>query len=122
MKSAKTLIRERRHKRVRKKVEGTEGRPRLCVYRSNRHVYTQLIDDEMRETLVSASDFEVKKKRNISLTKNTNVKEAFEVGKLVARKALKKSIKRVSFDRGGFRYHGIVKSVADGAREGGLVF
>ena len=125
--------RNRRHKRVRARIEGTSNRPRLCVFRSANHIYCQLIDDGKKHTIVSASDLEIKEeKKNLPRrhTRRRGEKEArlkkvaiaFEVGKLIAEKALKKKIEKVVFDRGGFAYHGRVKALAEGAREGGLKF
>lgn len=109
---------KRRHRRVRVRVQGTTARPRLNVYRSNRHIYAQVIDDTVGVTLASASDVEIGDK-----LKGKNKSEvAQEVGKLLAKKALDKKVKQVVFDRGGRLYHGRVKSLADGAREGGLEF
>ena len=109
--------RERRHLRVRKKISGTAERPRLCVYRSNSNLYVQVIDDVAGNTLVQAStlDKEVK-------TKHANKEAAKEVGKLVAKRAIEKNIKSVVFDRGGYRYHGVIKELTESAREGGLEF
>ena len=107
------IARVRRHARVRKKVAGTSERPRLAVYRSNRHIYVQLIDDRAAATLASASDTEVE----VSKGKTDRAKE---VGKLIADRAKGAGIDRVVFDRGGRRYHGRVAAVAEGAREGGL--
>lgn len=104
---------ERRHKRVRVKISGTETRPRLSVYRSSSHLYAQLIDDERGVTLISAKDSEVKSGKN-------KTEKAFEVGKLLGDKAKEKGIFEVVFDRGIFRYHGRIKSLAEGAREAGL--
>ncbi len=104
---------ERRHKRVRAKVSGTEARPRLSVYRSVSHVYAQLINDEKGVTLVSAKDSEIKSGKN-------KTEKAFEVGKLLGGRAKEKGISEVVFDRGIFRYHGRVKSIAEGAREARL--
>lgn len=100
---------------MRKVVIGTAQRPRLSVFRSGKHIYAQLIDDSTGRTLVAASS------RNFG-KKDKKVNLAFEVGKLVAQKALEKKLKQVVFDRGGFAYHGRVKALADGAREGGLEF
>lgn len=105
-----------RRKRVRAKILGTSARPRLNVFRSLSHIYAQIIDDINGKTLVSANDLELKAKK----TKKTD--KAKEVGKLIAEKAQAKKIKQVVFDRAGFKYHGRVKAVADGAREGGLEF
>ncbi len=109
--------RERRHIRVRNKISGTAERPRLCVYRSNNNIYVQVIDDVKANTLVQAStlDKEVK-------TKHSNKEAAKEVGSLIAKRALEKNIKEVVFDRGGYIYHGVVKELAEAAREGGLEF
>lgn len=124
MKSINKTKREkrvRRHIRVRAKIKGTAQRPRLSVFRSNKHIHLQLIDDEKGKTIVSANDFMPKaaKKRKIKMTKS---KSAFEVGKALAELAKKKKIKNVVFDRGGYTYHGRVKAAAEGAREGGLNF
>jgi len=110
--------RGRRHARVRKKVAGTAERPRLAVYRSNRHIYVQLIDDRAAATLASASDAEVGNGAADGASGKTA--RAKEVGKLIAERAKGVGIDRVVFDRGGRRYHGRVAAVAEGAREGGL--
>ena len=109
--------RERRHIRVRTKISGTAECPRLCVYRSNKNLFVQIIDDVNQTTLVSAStlDKEVK-------TKHANKEAAKEVGALVAKRALEKNIKNVVYDRGGYIYHGVVKELAEAAREAGLEF
>jgi large subunit ribosomal protein L18 len=109
--------RTRRHIRVRTKVSGTAERPRLCVYRSNTNIYAQIIDDVAGNTLVSASTLDKSVK-----TKHSNKEAAKEVGALIAKKALEKNIETVVFDRGGYIYHGIVKELAEAAREGGLKF
>jgi large subunit ribosomal protein L18 len=109
----KRSARVRRHVRVRKKVSGTAERPRLAVYRSNRHIYAQLIDDERATTLASASDRDVK-------GGNTKTDAAKAVGELLAERAKEAGIQRAIFDRGGRLYHGRVAAVADGAREKGL--
>lgn len=111
------LERTRRHARVRTKVSGTAERPRLCVYRSNCNLYAQIIDDVAGNTIVSAStlDKEVK-------TKKSNVEAAKEVGALIAKRATAKNIKTVVYDRSGYIYHGVVKALAESAREGGLEF
>ena len=111
------LERERRHKRVRTKISGTAKRPRLCIYRSNTNIYAQIIDDVAGNTIVSASTLE----KNVK-TKHANKEAAKEVGLLIAKKAAEKNIKEVVFDRGGYIYHGVVKELAEAAREGGLVF
>lgn len=117
--------RQRRRVKVRTKVNGTDKRPRLSVFRSLKGIYVQLVDDVSGKTLVSVSSREasnyLKSSSNISNDKG-KVGEAFRVGELVAKKAIEKGIKRVVFDRGGNKYHGRVKAVADGARKGGLKF
>ena len=116
-KTDRKLERARRHARVRTKVSGTAERPRLCVFRSNSHLYAQIIDDVAGITLVAAStlDKEVK-------TKKSNIEAAKEVGALIAKKAAEKNIKTVVYDRGGYIFHGVVKALAEAAREGGLEF
>ena len=129
--------RNRRHERIRGKIFGTKEMPRLCVFRSAKHIYAQIIDDEKRKTLVAASDLELKLKSikvngkitkpGPVLNKEKNEKEgkvaiAFGVGQLIAEKALKKKIEKVVFDRGGYNYHGRIKALAEGARKGGLKF
>ncbi len=110
----------RRKLRIRRKIFGTPERPRLCVYRSLRHMYAQIIDDTKGHTLVSASTLD--KELRGKLKGTGNVEAAREVGRLVARRALQKGITKVVFDRNGFLYHGRVKAVAEGAREMGLEF
>lgn len=110
--------RYRRHKKVRAKIFGTSFVPRLCVFRSNKHIYAQLIDDEKRRILVSASDLEFKKLEKLK----SKIDKAREVGRLIAKKAMEKKIEKAVFDRGGYKYHGRVKALAEGAREGGLKF
>ena len=116
-KTNRKLERVRRHKRVRAKISGTAECPRLCGFRSNTNVYAQIIDDTKGVTLVQAStlDKEVK-------TKHSNKEAAKEVGTLVAKRALEKNIKDVVYDRGGYVYHGVVKELAEAAREAGLNF
>jgi len=118
-----------RHRRVRTKIKGTSQRPRLNMFRSNQHVFLQLIDDEKHKTIVSASDFQPKagppragKKAKINIAKMTKTKLAFSAGKALAELAKKKKIKYAIFDRGGYAYSGRVKAAAEGAREGGLKF
>jgi large subunit ribosomal protein L18 len=106
--------RDRRHVHIRKRVNGTTARPRLAIFRSSQHIYAQLIDDTKGVTLIAASD--------LKATKGSKKERALEVGKLVAEQAVKKGIKEIVFDHGGFLYHGRVAQVAQGAREGGLVF
>jgi large subunit ribosomal protein L18 len=112
----RNAIRQRIHDRIRRKLSGTEARPRLNVYRSLNHIYAQVIDDQKGETLVSASTLSLKVKTG------GNVAAAKEIGKAVAEAAVKQGIKKVVFDRGGFLYHGRIKALADAAREGGLEF
>ena len=114
----KRAARARRHLRVRKKIAGTAERPRLAVYRSNRHIYAQLIDDRAAATLASASDAEVDVSADDGGRGKTQ--RAKEVGKLIAGRAKDAGIERVVFDRGGRRFHGRVAAVAEGAREEGL--
>ena len=109
--------RERRHKRVRGKVAGTAERPRLVVFRSNRGIEAQLVDDLEGKTLAAASWLNLKKS-----FKGSKSEQAAEVGKLLAANAKKANVETVVFDRGGYLYHGRVKALADGAREGGLKF
>lgn len=121
--------RKRRHSRVRKNVKGRAECPRLSVFRSNKYIYGQVIDDEEGVTLVAASSLEKRKKKSAAKNKKSNglplsskMRVAYEVGKLIAEKAQEKKIKKAIFDRGGYRYHGRVKAFAEGAREGGLDF
>jgi len=109
--------RTRRHLRVRTKISGTAECPRLCVYRSNTNLYAQIIDDVAGVTIVSASTLDKSVK-----TKHANKEAAKEVGTLIAKKAIEKNIKTVVFDRGGYIYHGVVKELAEAAREAGLEF
>ena len=109
--------RVRRHARVRNKISGTAECPRLCVFRSNTGVYAQIIDDVKGVTLVSASTLDKDVK-----TKHANKEAAKEVGTLIAKRAAEKKISNVVFDRGGYIYHGVVKELAEAAREGGLKF
>ena len=116
-KTDRKMERERRHLRVRRKISGTAERPRLCVYRSNTNLYVQIIDDVAGNTLVSASTLDKDVK-----TKYANKEAAKELGALIAKKAKAKNIETVVFDRGGYIYHGVVKELAEAAREGGLKF
>ena len=116
-------LRERRHLRVRSKVAGTPERPRLCVQRTLSHIYAQLIDDAQGRTLVSASTLSKEVKGTLPKKGQGGNKAAAEtVGKVLAEKAMKAGIKKVVFDRGGYRYHGRVLALADSARKGGLSF
>ena len=116
-KTDRKMERTRRHIRVRTKISGTAERPRLCVYRSNTNIYVQIIDDVAGKTLLSASSLDKEVK-----TKRANKEAAKEVGTLIAKKAVKAKIESVVFDRGGYIYHGVVKALAEAAREGGLKF
>ena len=112
----RNAIRQRIHNRIRAKLSGTTERPRLNVYRSLNHIYAQVIDDQKGETLVAASSLQLKMKTG------GNVATAKEIGKAVAELAVKKGIKKVVFDRGGYLYHGRIKALVDAAREAGLEF
>ena len=113
----KNEIRDRIHKRIRRKLAGTEERPRLAVFRSVAHIYAQVIDDSKGRTLVAASSVEKAGKTN-----GGNLAAAKAIGKSIAERAKEKGIKQVVFDRGGYQYHGRVKALADAAREAGLEF
>jgi len=106
-----------RHKKIRSKIHGTSDRPRLFVFRSNQHIYAQLVNDEKAKILASASDKDVKAAKNVK-----KLEMAREVGKLIAKKAQEIKIEKVVFDRGGFIFHGRIKALADGAKEAGLKF
>lgn len=114
----KNQVRKKRHARVRAKLSGTAERPRLNIYRSNKNIYAQLIDDVKGVTLASASTLD----KELSLESTGNVEAAQKVGELIAKRAVEKGIKEVVFDRGGYLYHGRVKALADAARENGLQF
>jgi large subunit ribosomal protein L18 len=115
----RNVIRKRVHTRIREKMSGTAERPRLNVYRSLNHIYTQLIDDHNGVTIASASTLG---KKGESKSSGGNVVAAAEVGKLIAERAQEKGIKKIVFDRGGYLYHGRIKALADAAREAGLEF
>ena len=117
-KADKNAVRRKRHARVRTRLSGTEARPRLNVFRSNKHIYAQLIDDVNGVTLASASTLD----KEINLDSSNNVDAAVKIGELVAKRAVEKGVKTVIFDRGGYLYHGRVKALADAARENGLEF
>lgn len=121
MKRSPRALRIRRHNRLRKRVLGSKERPRLCVFRSNLHIYAQVIDDTVGHTLVAASTLE-KALSGDGQDDLRKVEQAEAVGKLIAQRALAAGITQVVFDRGGFKYHGRVKAVAEGARAGGLIF
>lgn len=107
----------RRHKKIRKHMHGTSKRPRLCVFRSNAHIYAQLVDDESGRVLAAVSDIDIKTKKGL---KKSDI--AKEVGKMIAKKAVENKAEAVVFDRAGTLFHGRIKALADGAREGGLKF
>lgn len=117
---SKNENRKARHARVRKKISGTAGHPRLNVFRSNQNIYAQIIDDVAGHTLIAASSLDASIKEQV--TNTSNKQAARLVGQLVAKKALEKGIENVVFDRGGYLYHGRVKELAEGAREAGLKF
>ena len=119
-KKSRTVVRENKHRRMRNTLSGTAERPRLAVFRSNNHMYAQIIDDTVGKTLVSASTLD--KDVKAELEKTNNVEAATVVGTVVAKKALEKGITTVVYDRGGFVYEGKVKALADAAREAGLEF
>ena len=119
-KESRSKIRENKHRRLRHHLAGTSQRPRLAVFRSNNHIYAQIIDDTVGNTLVAAST--VEKEIKASLEKTNNVEAAAAVGTAIAKKALEKGITQVVFDRGGFIYQGKVQALADAAREAGLEF
>lgn len=114
-KESKNVSRSKRHARIRKNLSGTETTPRLNIFRSNTNIYAQIIDDTKGETLVSASSLEMKLKK-------CDTEAAIKVGEEIAKKAIKANITEVVFDRGGYKYHGRVKALADKARECGLKF
>ena len=117
----KKTSRTRAKIKIRKKISGTSERPRLSVYRSLDNIYAQIIDDSTGNTLVAISSLAKEAKAEVKSIKG-KINKSKLIGNMIAKKALEKNIKTVVFDRGGFRYHGRVKALADGAREGGLVF
>ena len=117
-KESRNSMRVSRHERIRKTMMGTSAIPRLCVFRSNKGIYAQIIDDENRTTLVSASSLD----KDLKIKNGSNVEAAKVVGKSIAEKAKKAKITKVVFDRGGYLYHGRVAALADAARENGLEF
>lgn len=128
-KSTKQIKRYTRHRRVRSRIFGTSDRPRISVFRSNKNIFAQLVDDEKSNTIVSASSSELRNKSSKKDSEKKKIKDslakiqlAFSVGKLLAEKALAKKINSAVFDRGGYKYHGSVKAIAEGARKGGLRF
>jgi large subunit ribosomal protein L18 len=119
-KKSRTVVRENKHRKLRNRFSGTAERPRLAVFRSNNHMYAQIIDDTVGKTLVSASTLD--KDVKAELEKTNNVEAATVVGTVVAKKALEKGITTIVYDRGGFVYEGKVKALAEAAREAGLEF
>jgi large subunit ribosomal protein L18 len=119
MTNTKTFRRNRIRQRIKKVISGTPDYPRLSVFRSNKEIYCQVIDDVNGKTLLQASS---RDKTILDLKLKTNIEISFNVGKLVAEQSIKKGIEKIKFDRGGYLYHGRVKSLAEGAREGGLKF
>jgi len=112
--------RKKRHRRIRAKISGDKDCPRLYVFRSLKHIYAQIIDDEKGKTLVSVNDIEIKNKKGIA--EKGKISIASMIGELIAEKAKEKKITKVVFDRGGYKYHGRVKALAEGARSAGLKF
>ena len=119
-KKSRSEVRVNKHRKLRNRFSGTAERPRLAVFRSNNHMYAQIIDDTVRNTLVSASTLQ--KDVKAELEKTNNVEAAAYLGTVIAKKAIEKGITSVVFDRGGFIYHGKIKALADAAREAGLNF
>lgn len=119
-KKSRTEVRVKKHRRIRSTLSGTAARPRLAVFRSNQHMYAQLIDDEAGKTLVSASTLDADVKAD--LEKTNNVEAASRLGTVIAKRAIDAGVKEVIFDRGGFIYAGKVAALADAAREAGLEF
>ncbi|MDK2950688.1 MAG: large subunit ribosomal protein [Kosmotogales bacterium] len=116
----KKLNRKKKHLSIRRKISGTSEKPRLAVFKSEKHIYAQIIDDMKGNTIVSAST--VDKELKEELKKTWNIEAAEKVGELLAKRAVEKGISSVVFDRGGFKYHGRIKSLADSARKAGLKF
>lgn len=119
-KQSRKVVRQRKHARVRRKIQGTPERPRLCVFRSQRHIYAQVIDDQNGVTLVSCSTLDPELRKDDQ--NNANVEAARRVGELIANRAKEKDINEVVFDRGGHIYHGRVAALAQAARDAGLSF
>ena len=119
-KKSRAVVREKKHMRIRNRFSGTAERPRLAVFRSNKHIYAQVIDDDAQTTLAAASTVEKDLAKGLKFTDNTEAAEC--VGKAIAERAKAKGIEEVVFDRGGYIYHGKVQALADAAREAGLKF
>lgn len=117
-KNVRSKVRVAKHRKIRNKIKGTSERPRLCVFRSNNHIYAQIIDDTKGITLAASGTLD----KDIETEKKNNVEAAKVIGAAIAKKALDKGINTVVFDRGGYIYHGKVKALADAARETGLIF
>ncbi len=115
MEKKKTSLRIRRKKRIRTKIKGSSDRPRLCVFRSLKNIYVQLIDDDRGVTLIAAKLSDIKNAKN-------NIEGASQLGKLVAQKCQEAKISKIVFDRSGYKYHGKIKALAEAARKGGLIF
>lgn len=122
LKKSRAIQRAKRHRRIRKKIQGTSERPRLVVFRSLRNMEGQVVDDDSSRTIVGVSTLAEKLKSFKSESRNRRIEVAFEAGKLLAEKAKEVGVERVIFDRGGYKYHGRVKAFAEGARKGGLEF
>jgi len=114
--NAKRVKRLKRHLKIRKRVVGSENRPRLTVFRSNKYIYAQLVDDQSAKTIIASTDKGKEKKLDNRMV------SAKSLGQIIAKKAQDKKIKEIVFDRGGYKYHGRIKAVAEGLREGGLKF
>lgn len=119
-KTSRSEVRENKHRRIRSRLSGTPEKPRLAVFRSNNHMYAQVIDDEAGNTIVSASTVQADVKKD--LDKTNNVEAAKKLGEVIAKKALDNGVKTVVFDRGGYIYQGKIKALAEAAREAGLDF
>ena len=111
-----------RHKKIRQKISGNEKKPRLSIFRSNKYIYGQLIDDTGKRTLVAISSQKMGKQQKNNINKLNKIEITRQAGKQLAKLAIAKKIKKVVFDRGGYKYHGRVRAFAEGAREGGLIF
>jgi large subunit ribosomal protein L18 len=120
--NSKNESRKKRHRSIRKRIEGNTERPRLAVFRSSRHIYAQVIDDLAQKTLVSTSDVDAEKGAGKGVSAGKKKDRAKQVGTAIAKKCLEKGIDKVVFDRAGYKYHGRVSALADGAREAGLKF
>lgn len=121
-KQIKREKKQRRHRRIRTKIKGNALCPRISVFRSNKYIYLQLIDDEKGRTLAAVDDHKIKPRKELLDRFSKKIATAFEAGRLLAEKALSKKIEKAVFDRGGYKYHGRVKAAAEGARQGGLKF